>query len=324
MKIESWDDRYTEQVIALWNEDAVKEGYKELTPESFAAIFRDNPYFDKQNAFVLTEGDLVKGYACGCTGDDLPLGDAAGYITCLVLSAEERTDYHYRLMLDALERRFRQKGKKQADVLFFNPMRLPWYIPDTPGHEHNNAPGLPVDSPAYSFLLGQGYQERTRECGMYLNLDGFVIPEDIRSKEEKAAGEGYRVELFENGRHFGVAEMLAGLNNPLWQEEIAECTTSGIPVVVAAHHDRVVGFAGPVIRQPNGRGYFTGIGVHPDHEGHGLGSILFFKLCEAFCNIGTDYMSLYTGVSNPAIRIYEKAGFRTVKTFSVMRKELFP
>lgn len=63
------------------------------------------------------------------------------------------------------------------------------------------------------------------------------------------------------------------------------------------------------------------IGVHPEHEGHGLGTILFFKLCEAFKAIGTDYMSLYTGSTNPAIRIYEKAGFRTVKRFSIMRRE---
>jgi ribosomal protein S18 acetylase RimI-like enzyme len=30
---------------------------------------------------------------------------------------------------------------------------------------------------------------------------------------------------------------------------------------------------------------------------------------------------LYTGRSNPAIHIYEKAGFKTVKEFAVMRRE---
>jgi ribosomal protein S18 acetylase RimI-like enzyme len=116
-------------------------------------------------------------------------------------------------------------------------------------------------------------------------------------------------------------EMLAGFDNPLWKREISHCAANGVPVVVAAHAGKAVGFAGPVIRQDNGRGYFAGIGVLPEHEGHGLGSILFFKLCEAFRSIGTEYMSLYTGNSNPAIRIYEKAGFRTVKQFAVMRRE---
>ncbi|MBD0382678.1 GNAT family N-acetyltransferase [Paenibacillus sedimenti] len=320
--IVTWDDQYTHAVIALWNEEAVKEGYKELIEKSFKDIFWSNPYFDKENTFILLVDDQVKGFACGCTGDDLPLGNVAGYITCIVLSDGWKTDANYKLMLDALEHRFRHLGKKQADVLFFNPMMLPWYIPGTPKHEHNNAPGVPIDSRLYEFLLSQGYVERAKECAMHLNLEGFNIPDDIRAKEDRAAAEGYKVELFDPSLHHGVDEMLHALNNPLWQREIGRSTSDSVPVVIAAHQGKAVGFAGPVIRQENGRGYFAGIGVHPDHEGHGLGSILFFKLCEAFRDIQTEYMSLYTGSTNPAIRIYEKAGFKTVKQFSVMRREL--
>jgi ribosomal protein S18 acetylase RimI-like enzyme len=220
-----------------------------------------------------------------------------------------------------LEHRFREVGKKQAEILFFNPMLLPWYIPNTPRHEHNNAPGVPVDSRLYEFLIHEGYRERARQCAMYLLLSFFTIPDTIKVKEERAAEEGYSVELFDANKHFGVENMLRGLNNSRWQQEIGQCTAAGIPVVIASLQGDVVGFAGPVIRQANGRGYFAGIGVHPDHEGHGLGSLLFFKLCEAFQQIGTEYMSLYTGVTNPAMHIYEKAGFKTVKSFSVMRRE---
>ncbi|UNK20662.1 GNAT family N-acetyltransferase [Paenibacillus sp. N3/727] len=319
--LESWKHEYTDAVIDLWNVEAVKDGYKELTEQSFDHIFLSSPYFDPKNTFVWLVSDQVKGFACGCTGDDLPLGNVAGYITCIVLSDDVKTDDHYKQMLDAVENRFRQCGKKQSDVLFFNPMMLPWYIPNTPQHEHNNAPGVPVDSSLYAFLVRQGYIERARECAMYLNLAEFIFPEQSKSKEDKAAEHGYYVELFDPNKHYGVAEMLQGFDNPLWQKEIAQSTSDGVPVVIAEHHGKVVGFAGPVIRQDNGRGYFSGIGVHRDHEGHGLGSILFFKLCEAFKNIGTDYMSLYTGSTNPAIRIYEKAGFQTVKQFSVMRRE---
>lgn len=319
--IVSWDQQYVHEVIALWNEEAVKEGYKELTEKSFEGIFLSSPYFDRDNTFVYLEADQVKGFACGCTGDDLPLGNTAGYITCIVLTGNCQTHDNYWMMLDAVEQRFKALGKKQADILFFNPMMLPWYIPGTPKHEHNNAPGVPVDSMLYEFLLSQGYLERAKECAMYLNLASFSIPDDIRAKEKKAASDGYSVELFDGDKHYGVDEMLHGFDNPLWQKEIAHSTSAGVPVVIAAHLGKVVGFAGPVIRQENGRGYFAGIGVHPDHEGHGLGSVLFFKLCEAFQHIGAGYMSLYTGSSNPAIRIYEKAGFQIVKLFSVMRRE---
>lgn len=316
-----WEDRYIDEVIALWNTEAVKDGYKELTEESFGHMFLSNPYFDRQNTFVLLESDQVIGFACGCTGDDLPLGQDAGYITCVVISNEWDFYDNYNKMLQALEQRFREVGKKQAEFLFFNPMPLPWYIPNTPRHEHNNAPGVPVGSRLYEFLLQEGYRERARQCAMYLHLSLFTIPDEIKLKEEHAAAKGYRVELFDANKHFGVENMLQDLNNSLWQQEIGQCTAEGIPVVIAALHGKVVGFAGPVVRQANGRGYFAGIGVHPEHEGHGLGSVLFFKLCEAFQQIGTEYMSLFTGSTNPALRIYEKAGFTTVKSFAVMRRE---
>jgi len=317
-----FDHSYIGQVIELWNNEAVNDGYKELTEQSFADIFLNNRYFNQDLAFVLLESEQVIGFACGCIGDDLPLGDVAGYITCILVSSDRKTDNHYKQLLHALEQQFQLAGKKQADFLFFNPMHLPWYIPGTPKHEHNNAPGVPVDSALYAFLLEQGYIDRARQCAMYLNLADFSIPEEIRMKEEKAAAKGFTIGLFDAKQHHGVQEMLEGLGNPLWLKEITESTAGGVPVVIAACEGKAAGFAGPVIRQVSGRGYFAGIGVHPEYEGHGLGSILFFKLCEAFKNIGTAYMSLFTGRNNPALRIYEKAGFAEAKEFAIMRKEI--
>ncbi|NIK75805.1 ribosomal protein S18 acetylase RimI-like enzyme [Paenibacillus castaneae] len=319
--IKAWDNQYIHDVISLWNKEALKDGYKELTEADFRHIFLSSSYFKKETTFVWLESDEVKGFACGCTGDDLPLGDIAGYITCIVVSSDNKKDENSRLMLQALEFSFQQLGKKQADILFFNPMLLPWYIPDTPKHEHNNAPGVPLDSELYSFLLSCGYKVRSIQCAMYLNLSFFSIPDDIKAKENKAAAEGYRVEMFDPAKHSGVKEMVAIFNNPLWKKQIPDYTASGVPMVIAAYKGKAVGFAGPVIRQDNGRAYFAGIGVHPEHEGHGLGSILFFRLCEAFRSIDAVYMSLFTGSTNPAIRIYEKAGFQPAKQFAVMRRE---
>lgn len=317
-----WEEKYLADVIALWNAEAVKDGYKEMNEESFARIFTENAYFDPAATFVWLEEGRVGGFACGCMGDDLPLGDVTGYITCIVPEAGFASESRYAALLEALEKRFAELGKKQSDVLFFNPMQLPWYIPGTDGHEHNNAPGVPVGSSIHGFLLQQGYAERATQCAMYLKLGEFRVPGSILVKEEKAAADGYTVELLDPSKHSGVQEMLEALGNPLWKREIGRSLEDGTPVVIAALRGEAVGFAGPVIRQPNGRGYFAGIGVRSEHEGHGLGSSLFFRLCEAFQNIGTDYMSLYTGSNNPALRIYEKAGFQTVKTFAIMRKEL--
>lgn len=320
--IATWDDRFIAGTVELWNKEAVKDGYKRLTKAGFADLFLSNPYFDREATLVmLGEEGRVQGFACGCTGDDLPLGKEAGYITCIVINEAVRNDASFRSMIDALESRFQRLGKKQADCLFFNPMRLPWVIPGTEGHEHNNAPGVPEGSALHKFLLNYGYVERAQECGMYMPLAEFRISEEIRAKESKAEGEGYQVEPLDLSKHGGLEEMLDGLDNPLWREQIPRYAAQGIPVMIAANQGDAEGFAGPILREPSGRAFFIGIGVHPKHEGHGLGSLLFFKMCEAFQQIGADYMSLFTGINNPAKRIYEKAGFQTVKRFAIMRRE---
>ncbi|MFD0959934.1 GNAT family N-acetyltransferase [Paenibacillus chungangensis] len=319
----NWQDHYMPEVIALWNAEMVKDGYKEMTEASFRAIIRHNRYFDEETAFLWLEDGVLQGFGCGCTGSDLPYGDVAGYITCIVVGVEAvNRDVVYASLLSGLERRFQSLGKVQAEVLFFNPMQLPWYIPNTPGHEHNNAPGVPVDSELHAFLLSRGYMERAIEHAMYMELDGYEVPDSAHAKEKRAEDAGYSVALYNPAYHSGVGEMLVALGNPLWSKDIADSAAGGVPFLIAAQRGEAVGFAGPLIRSENGRGYFAGIGVMQEHEGRGLGSLLFFRLCEAFRHIGADYMSIYTGSTNPAIGIYEKAGFETVKEFAVMRREL--
>ena len=307
-------------ILCLWNEVATTIGYKELDLSSFHALFTDHPYFNPRQAFVMIESDALIGFACGCMGDTLPLGNTSGYITCVLLKAPYETTENYQLFLHMLENTFVEAGKTQSEVLFFNPMMLPWYIKNTDHHEHNNAPGVFKDSRFYSELGKFGYLERATENAMYLNLKDFEIPKVILQKEQAAAQEHYEVALYDENRHHKVAEMLSQLANPLWENEILRSIKEHIPVVIAAKHGEAVGFAGPIIPQKNGRGYFTGIGVVKEHEGHGLGTILFYQLCLEEKQAGAGYMSLYTGSENPAGRIYSQAGFTTVQQFAIMRK----
>ena len=84
----------------------------------------------------------------------------------------------------------------------------------------------------------------------------------------------------------------------------------------------MAGFAGPVYPEPTGRGYFAGIGIAPQYQHRHLGKLLFFRLCAEEKRAGAVYMSLFTGVANPARRIYESAGFTSVRTFGVLLKTL--
>ena len=98
----------------------------------------------------------------------------------------------------------------------------------------------------------------------------------------------------------------------------------GMDLLVALSGGTVAGFTGPVYPEPTGRGYFAGIAVAEQYRGHGLGKLLFYRLCRAEKERGARYMSLFTGIDNPAQNIYKEAGFTPRRYFAVMIKELKP
>ncbi len=322
MHIRPYTNEDLSAVVALWNQEATKYDYKPFDEREFQDTFIDHAYFDEKCIWVGCKDEEIIGFAAGCSGQDLPLGEVAGYITCVIVDAAAAAPELYDAFLTRMESRFQELGKRQAEVLFFNPVKLKWLIPDSPRHEHNNAPGIRKELPLYDALIARGYADRATQCGMYLRLGSFAVPEDIIGKETSAQGKGYEVRLYDPSLHTGLESTLAALQNPQWEKDVPAYVKDGAPLVVAVNGQEVVGFAGPIIVEPSGRAFFCGIGVHPEHEGHGLGSVLFFRMVEAFQNAGCQYISLFTGSNNPAIRIYQKAGFTIVRTFSILRREL--
>ena len=308
-------------LAALWNTAGVAQGYAPQTPEALAGLLTENPYFSPAYAFVLEEAGAVTGFTCGCAGDELPQGKARGYFTCLLLEEGHETAENAAALLSALEDAFRRAGKTQLAANFFNPMRLPWTVPGTPGHQHNNCPGVPEDLPLHRWALAAGWTVRAVECAMYLDLDRFEMPDWVEEKAQTLAADGYAVDWYQSGRHRGLSEMVRSMGNPMWDAEIPEAAEK-INMLVALRDGEVVGFTGPVYPEETGRGYFAGIAVSADHGGHGLGSLLFSRLCQAEKEAGSRYMSLFTGSGNHAQKIYLQAGFQVRRRFSVMTKEL--
>lgn len=322
MNIIPFTSDYTSGVVELWNKEATKYHYKPFTEETFVQAFIEHQHYDPQCMWVGCEDGKVIAFAAGCSGDDLPLGDVAGYITCVIVDTATAQKSDYNALIWLLEKRFLELGKKQAEVLFFNPTKLIWTMPSEPRHEHNNAPGISKEQPLYEALIERGYADRATQCGMYLPLGQFTIPADVMNKEDKANRLGYKISEYDANVHTELDALLAALQNPQWQKDITQFAQQGVPIVMAIYGTQCVGFAGPIVREHNGRAFFSGIGVHPAHEGHGLGSVLFFRMVEAFQHAGCDYVTLFTGSNNPAIRIYQKAGFTIEKEFSILRKEL--
>lgn len=141
--------------------------------------------------------------------------------------------------------------------MFFNPVKLKWSIPSAPQHEHNNAPGISKDLPLYEALMARGYEDRATQCGMYLKLGSFIVPEDILDKETNANSKDYYITSYVPDLHTGLEATLAALQNPQWKKDIVTYVKVDAPLVVAVYGNEVVGFAGPIISQSNGRAFFA-------------------------------------------------------------------
>lgn len=309
-------------LLHIWNTAGVKAGYASLDMEKFNELLLRHPDFSPEYTFVLEEKGEILGFVNGCTGDHIPKGDVRGYISCLLLREEANTDENSAALLTALEGAFRKAGRSHSAVTFFNPIRLPWIIPGTLDHQHNNCPGIATDLPLYDRMRSTGYREAAQELAMHRTLADFETPDWVEQRAKKMAAEGYTVARYDANIHVGLEDMVQSLNNSMWSAEIPAAGRAGMDLLVGLCGNTCAGFTGPVYPEKTGRGYFAGIAVAPKYEHHGLGKLLFYRLLKREKEVGARYMSLFTGVDNPARFIYLEAGFQVVRTFAVMLKEL--
>ena len=309
-------------LLDIWNTAGIRDGFAPLDREDFDKLLLKHPDFSPEFTYILEENERILGFCNGCTGSHIPKGHERGYVSCCLLIDAANTPENTAALMDALEDAFRASGRIHAAVTCFNPIRLPWVIPGTDNHQHNNAPGIAIDIPLYERMLARGYREGSRERAMYLDLTDFETPDWVEEKAAKMADLGRTVARYDAEKHTGLEEMVESLGNPMWSAEIPEAGKSGMDLLVALEGNVCAGFTGPVYPEKTGRGYFAGIGVGPKFGKKGFGTLLFYRLLKREKEVGSRYMSLFTGEENHAGSIYLGAGFRVVRRFSVMLKEL--
>lgn len=261
-------------------------------------------------------------FASGC----LNAQKTKGYITFVAVRPDRRRQGIGRSILSALERELAELAGEKVDceATFFNPMNFTWIIPGT-DHEHPNAPGVDVAGNGYLFLKNCGYRDYAYQNSYYLDMDKYQLTEDVQRKQKSLLEKGIEICLYDPAKHSGIEEMLRNLNSELWYKEIMENIRredGGDPLLIVAKDGRAMGFTGPLRIQENGRGYLAGVGVHSDCRGAGAGTVLFGQLCAHLRDMGAEYMTLFTGETNPARNIYEAQGFKIVRTWADMRKQV--
>lgn len=326
MEIHVYQSAHLPGIVSLWNL-CIARGealYRPLTPGYFEEKF----LIDGAEIHVAIENNEVIGFICGCVKTQFLPGQSAantpGYLSVLMVAPDYRRRGVATALLAHLEDRFRAMGKTACTVTSTCPINLDWVIPGTPGHEHNNMPGVDLGGMGLPFLLACGYAERVREVAMYLNLSVFTPSPEIEEKRARLAAQGIAAGLYDPAVHADFDGMCDRVGSEYWRQVLREelAKDHPRPILAAVHEGKMVGFTGPVDRQENGRGWFTGICTDPLYEKRGIAAVLFSDLMGQFVRVGAAYSTLFTGTENHAQRLYRRTGFTPARHFTIMSKTL--
>ena len=337
------------EVIRLWNESVKTHEvvYRPITAEYFHEKFEMDPNYDPQYSFVAVEDGKVVGFINGVTKKVFLGGESAqntpGFLTCVFVALDYRGRGIGRALVERLGEAFRTNGKTVYTCNGNNPINIDWIIPGTPGHDHNNAPGMDEGCAGYGFLKSLGFETKYREIAMYLNLADYTPWEGLKDRQEELAAQGIYTGRYDPEWDYDYDRMADRGDFEYWrsvlQTEIAchkegkPCTDIRFipngkvpqgprPMIVAAHDGHIVAFTGPVDKQDSGRGWFSGICTDPEYERRGIASVIFNLLMQEFVKNGSQFSTLFTGDDNHAQKIYKRAGFRVARRFCIMSKDL--
>lgn len=327
MEIRAYQATDLEGVIALWN-TCVSRGetlYRPLAAEYFETKFVRQ---SGASLFVAAQGDAVIGFLAGCKKTEFLPGqteeNTPAYLSVIMVAPEHRHQGVGSALLTAFENHFAAMGKKNFAVSSLCPINLDWVIPGTPGHEHNNMPGMDEECLGFPFLKNRGYAVAVREVAMYLNLADYTRKPEVEARRAQLAEEGIVAGLYDVNQHAEFDGMCDRVGSEYWRQvlrgEIAK--ENPRPILAAVTGGHIVGFTGPVDRQENGRGWFTGICTDPLYEKRGIAGVLFNDLMGEFIKVGAAYSTLFTGTENHAQRLYLKTGFRPARYFAIMKKAI--
>ena len=327
MEIRTYRPEDLAAIVSLWNGCVNRNEvlYRPLKEAYFEEKFIRQPGTE---IFIASEGEKLLGFLVGCKKTEFLPGqteeNTPAYLSVMMVAPECRNQGVGSALLDAFERHFTAMGKTAFVVTSTCPINLDWVIPDTPGHEHNNMPGMDEECLGFPFLKNRGYAVAVREVAMYLNLDDYVKKPEVEEKRAALKEQGIVAGLYDVAQNAEFDGMCDRVGSEYWRqvlrEEIAKANPR--PILAAVTDGHIVGFTGPVDRQESGRGFFTGICTDPLYEKRGIAGVLFNDLMGEFIKVGAAYSTLFTGTENHAQRLYLKTGFRPARYFAIMKKSV--
>ena len=175
---------------------------------------------------------------------------------------------------------------------------------------------------ALSFLKKHGYGEVYRPLAMETSLWSLTTPEFVHEKRRALESDSVVVEPYRAELTLPVLEFTAKEFPGDWvrvvRETMSRITLGDSPsrLIIAHRNGEVLAFSHHDAER------FGPIGVAASQRGKGLGHVLMFETLEAQKRAGFRTAWFLWSDDKTAQRIYNVAGFKEVRRFALMRKEI--
>jgi mycothiol synthase len=262
-------------------------------------------------------------------------GEPAGYILALARqtpleNAPDDSDRGY-ITLFGVAPWFRRRGVGGAlleaaeDFLRYQGRQEVWISPYAPGYF---APGVDVEAYAegLAFLAKRGYQEVYRPISMEVPLWSFAVPDWVQNREANHRLEGVAYTPFTPALIRPLIEFAERVFQGDW---VRVCRQTALRILDGDNPQRLqiaLDNRNP-IPQVLGFSHFDGerfgpIGVDPEQRGRGIGQVLMYRTLQAQRDAGLRTAWFLWSDDKTAERLYDAAGFKIVRRFALLKKEL--
>ena len=185
MKLTTYDQKYENDVVALWNQELPEDP---ITVHKFRhqALLDDN--FDSDLCYVALENEKVIGFLLA-TRRKFPYLERGtepdrGWVNVMFVSKEWQRKGIGSIMLKRAEQDMKSRGAKNITLAAYSPSYF--------------FPGVDIENYAASaaFFETHGYQKGKISYSMCKDLHGYQLSEETREKLSKAQKAGFHFEMF--------------------------------------------------------------------------------------------------------------------------------
>jgi ribosomal protein S18 acetylase RimI-like enzyme len=301
-------------LLALWNATLTHDHIDEA---GFRTRVLLDANFDPAGLLVAETGDgsQLAGFVLSI-GRQVPLflqglEPELAWITAFGVQPGYQQQGIGRQLFDATLTRLHGQGRRRVLI-----------SPYTPNY---HAPGVDVEAypAALGFLQGSGWEITSMPISMRAELTGFQMPAEIAALEQRLVEQtGVVVQPVQAAHLPALLPFIARNFGWDWfrfaQEYLLQLFGPGsdeICFLVATRGDEIVGYC------QQRRERFGPFGVDPALRGQGIGRLLLFRCLAAMVAKGF-HCGWFLWTGRDAARLYELAGFRQVRQFAILQRDI--